>query len=661
MHQGLISLKEEDQNWLFEDVIPTQPKYIRLFSLRALYQILSRDDCTSIKQTMIDAVSDDSELRAETTQLFAPRQMSDIEDDYLMKKKQKDADWDAFRKETTARINDIETANDVDFMIKVFHSLKPSSRSYSEIPVTTFAIINEDVATAFKSGSIAYWKKTSMEKSVGSTSTLVKDAFLLFGLGCAIRENPTLEEYAPPLIHKAIADGLKDLNFPEWLPVLCEAHPSIAIKSIQEHLAEVIENTHPGAAHAFQIVKDISRAQRLQPLLGDWLIEQVGKFIDVAGNNWAIEVVECLLSVETISPRLATIAKRIVCTGDSQYHDRWLDVWLATAPQPAWEYFKGQYATDPDNKRTMLLFAARHGQRTTHSFGRFLSYCVTHSLTNILKELLEDMYCCVQPEDDINHRGAYTPSSRDNAQSFRNEVLHALATIPGDDSFRSLIAFRDGLASKISKDNITRMIEEKRFRESEYPLFQSEFVQFTRDCAIVPKTADDLFNLAVRVLDHIKQDIENGDNSPHGLPVFRPDTHEFAVQKYFAAEIARRDRKRYVVSREIEVDGQKRVDIRFQCPGMGPVNVEVKCAHKWDFSSLEKALQDQLVGLYMKSENSKHGILLLVNAGLDWKWDRNSKDFNALIRSLEENAEKLRKGNPGTIRGLSVCSVDVTA
>src|SRR5206468_6203555 len=94
-------------------------------------------------------------------------------------------------------------------------------------------------------------------------------------------------------------------------------------------------------------------------------------------------------------------------------------------------------------------------------------------------------------------------------------------------------------------------------------------------------------------------------------PPDKPITEE-PVQNLVARELEQHARSQYTVVREPEVLRKKKPDIRCLNPSCrGPVTTEVKIAERWSRAELEAAITDQLVGTYMRANNSTHGGLLV--------------------------------------------------
>jgi len=85
------------------------------------------------------------------------------------------------------------------------------------------------------------------------------------------------------------------------------------------------------------------------------------------------------------------------------------------------------------------------------------------------------------------------------------------------------------------------------------------------------------------------------------------------VQVWMADRLRLKQGRSYSVERESHVVDEKEPDIRLRSKVTdASLPIEVKIAEKWTLEQLEEALADQLCGQYLRSNDARHGILLLV-------------------------------------------------
>ena len=181
-----------------------------------------------------------------------------------------------------------------------------------------------------------------------------------------------------------------------------------------------------------------------------------------------------------------------------------------------------------------------------------------------------------------------------------------------------------------------------------------------------PRSGDDLFGVALDRLADAKLRVETGELSYGGVLKAAHDNkvlHEEHLQVFLAGELDRDSRRQYSVHREVEVRHRKEPDIRIAQGGVdGAVSIEVKVADSWTLPQLRRALSEQLVGRYLGSPQSGHGVLLLGYFGKSYwctegRKGRNS--FRQVIELLQEDSSTLKELRP-EIEGLAVVGIDFT-
>lgn len=192
------------------------------------------------------------------------------------------------------------------------------------------------------------------------------------------------------------------------------------------------------------------------------------------------------------------------------------------------------------------------------------------------------------------------------------------------------------------------------------PWSEAEVVQFAALHERDPATGEELFRIALDRLRDIKADIERGDFSDRAL--FRPRMDETDMQKWLSGRLERESRRRYSVVREAEVDQRKRPDIRLHHPDAGYVSVEIKPVDqsRYSYNELVDALENQLVGQYMRAAGSRHGLLVIGMLKVR-RWDPRDGSgrigFPDLIQRLNERAAALVRER-SDIESLKVVGID---
>jgi hypothetical protein len=171
---------------------------------------------------------------------------------------------------------------------------------------------------------------------------------------------------------------------------------------------------------------------------------------------------------------------------------------------------------------------------------------------------------------------------------------------------------------------------------------------YTRD----PRTEGELFDQVMARLEEIRECLEGGPFSDRVL--FATGMKEKHLQIWLAARLDDTPRRRFIprfaVTREPQVDDEKRTDLEVSCAA-GKVCIEIKpldSSRTYSANSLRDTLKDQLVGQYLKGRNSRHGVLVLFRLDKK-KWQipdgANDGEFEDLVKYLKAQATQIKAQN----------------
>ena len=145
--------------------------------------------------------------------------------------------------------------------------------------------------------------------------------------------------------------------------------------------------------------------------------------------------------------------------------------------------------------------------------------------------------------------------------------------------------------------------------DAEFPLFEAEdVIALESRYEASPQDRDGLFDVMIDRLDDLQYDLARHDFSDRRT-VQRIDA-ESEMQRTLARRIREKANGTYIVTREEEVADGKRTDIRLLTTnGNQKTVIEVKIVDHWTLKQLEEALQEQLMGKYLRHANCKAGCL----------------------------------------------------
>ena len=235
--------------------------------------------------------------------------------------------------------------------------------------------------------------------------------------------------------------------------------------------------------------------------------------------------------------------------------------------------------------------------------------------------------------------------------------------IPGRETVDTLLALRKEPEWKRYDERLLVWAERRAAQDGDLnPWAPVDVAEFEERFERPVRSRSDLYEIAIDQLAALKDELEDGDFSSRDL--LRQDERERAderlVQNWFARELKKAARHRYTVHREEEVIDENEPDIRLSSERAdGPTSIEIKVANSWNLDQLESALEDQLVGKYMRDQHSRHGILLLTRHGKRTEWGEQQLGFLQLVQHLQQKAADLRE-RVRAIDNLTVVAVDLT-
>ena len=284
---------------------------------------------------------------------------------------------------------------------------------------------------------------------------------------------------------------------------------------------------------------------------------------------------------------------------------------------------------------------------------------------NVLGQLTLYAHRFVRPVEDVVHEGTFTPGIRDEAEDARRTLLNGLLGTPGPTARNVILDLADQDEFAEMSDRLRRLAEERVADDAEFECaFSPGDVNalFNRHEG-PPQGRDDLFAIMNDRLEDLGYDLAHHDFTDR-VTVCRI-TRESEIQRVLALRLHERRNNLYVVTREEEVADQKQPDIRLSVvDAKHRAAIEVKIADNWTLRELERALDEQLVGQYLRHENCSVGCLLLTYHGRKGHWvdsDRGLRmEFAGVVRLLKEQADQRERDSMYSIR-VSVFGLDLTA
>ncbi|MBI1817261.1 MAG: hypothetical protein HYR72_20000 [Deltaproteobacteria bacterium] len=464
----------------------------------------------------------------------------------------------------------------------------------------------------------------------------------------------------------AVRYAVNEINgFPPWFGDLVARRPD----AVHRVLSQCIQGEWQFAAdreHVHEVMADLAwRGDALVPLVRDTLIDLLRA--SDPPNRWILQFALTILlrGAQPMCSELTTIAReraqQAMPGGPS------LVMWLAVllqldAPSALDLIEQGTDGSWPDPDQTMTrLCAALNG-----SLGGFEAVPAIskpdYAMPIHLRRFIPLVFRHIRPRDDIERAGSgvYSPGERDWAQDFRNGLLIRLSALHSEEARRVLSELIGDPALSNTRDWAAHLLDDLTQKLADSPPWTANDVRcFSAEYERDAKTDGDLFKIACDRFGDIKRDVEESDNSLR--EELRADDDELVFRRWLARKLNERSRQRYTVPQEEEIDLRQRPDLRIENPRTAPVSIEVKWADKLALAELLERLENQLVGQYLRANNSRYGIYILGTFGRKGYWEESASGrrlaFEEVVDVIRRRASEL-EGARSDVSGIDVVSVD---
>ena len=573
----------------------------------------------------------------------------------------------------------------------------PSSR-YGEV---RFEVLEKEagpeIAQAIREGFSRVWRERQPEfKEHEPRTTYHITAAGLQGLQLELGEGKDLPQLTKDEIKRAIQYGAFEINgYPKWFWPLVAVHQVVA----GQVLAQMVKQANAGAVsleHAQHVLTSLGDAPpavqtKVAPLAWTFIVQR---------PSLSTYVVERLLTVATevpgVTPRAEFEAAALekmqtafegplptneelaqAARAQRKQSAVWAASWLAAYPTAFCKAAAKWLRQAPVDARAFIFQLAAHLGTDNGARAVRLAKTGNEGVT-ALASLYEWTLATVRPEEDIERPSgeAYSPGDRDHAERLRDALIPAIAAAKSQLAYEVIDKLR--LASKGPREIYLRGVQ-FGMREAQFarpPLAQLKYGDFERNF-----TADvtDNLSFAMKVesdLLAVKYDIEQGEYSlrrfftevvlkKRPLNSIEGDKEGLALEADFqsllASELHHHSEGIYSVTVEPHTAESKRRDVLCSKGDMF-VSIELKMSKRWTLDKYEEALEQQLVGQYMRHRKATTGFLVVVlqEEGRTWSDPKTGKklDFKALLALLREKA--LRLESKDRRRYLRVIGIDAT-
>jgi hypothetical protein len=533
-------------------------------------------------------------------------------------------------------------------------------------------MLGKPVAAALRDALVKHWhswvpQRKSLKSRDELNRILISDCMGIAGIGLEASADPRwAEKLTPDEATRAAVLATLELNgFPPWIGQLAAAQPSevrnLLMGEIRAELADPIPRDRYG------ILEDVARADdtTINLLADDLLGELRGS---------------AAIPLAALKPMVATIV-RAVRNRPAEFVALALDRFkTGTDVAVAGLYFQAAFALDStlatEALMTRLDALTPADQKILGTqvlpgmFGgpfNFSDLPLGDVKFADLKRLVLIAFRTVRVDDDnVRPSGqVYSPDLRDNAEQARGIAFQRLTETPGRATFDTLFSLESEPDFPVPRARLVELALSRAVQDSESASWSpAQVVGFERTSKTQPSTPKDLQQVALRRLTDIQHDLLHHDFAQGATFKGLPD--ETAVQIWAAHQLSTVSGPSYTVERESHVVDEKAPDVRLRSKvGDARLPIEIKVAEDWTLKKLEAALNDQLCGRYLRAQDARHGILLLVHKNARPQgWEDTAAGvfltFEQVVDRLRRTAAEIAGRDPGAPQP-EIAVLDVTS
>jgi hypothetical protein len=347
----------------------------------------------------------------------------------------------------------------------------------------------------------------------------------------------------------------------------------------------------------------------------------------------------------------------------------WAGYWLSRDPSGFTTWITEKARTEPElAQRFIYDFAVYLGDERR---GNRESILTTDAGLTALKTLYLFVAKVVAHEGDPVRREmvVYASGGREYAERLREQLLHLIGRIDSEAAYTVLEEIRKKIKHTFTRTRIRWLqfdMQERRYGPA--ILSPPAFEDFEKSLSL-PFADDRGFAVAIhRDLFAVKYQVERGEFSPRrffskvSYQNIRSSKERLALERDFQRLLGREmefaSNGRYSVFMEPVLPEDTRRDIAL-ARGSLRGSIELKMSLRWSIAHYEEALEDQLVGKYMRNRNANIGFLVIVlQQPRTWRQHGKTVTFDQLLNQLTRRASVIMQSHSGMY--LRVIGIDAT-
>ncbi len=453
-------------------------------------------------------------------------------------------------------------------------------------------------------------------------------------------------------------------GLPDWTASLVSAWPAAVEKVLAQEIASDLDNPTPGIH--YQALENVARGDEsltrlMAPTL--WREMQARRDLTQLALRPMLSVLMLGLPDSDKQAFNAVALDRFRTTDDPHVSAQYLGAAFAINASPATDALLAKLELLGEAEKTALvervlpkIFGSRQSRPT-----------VTNGSLELvtLERLVLLAYRTVRVENDHDRakHGVYSPDERDEAQEARSTAFSRLVSTPGRAAFDAILRLLEVPDFPVPAFRLRALAHERAAQDAEHAAWAAdELFKFEQQFERPPVTGRELQLVALQRLEDLQHELIHGDFQQSATLSALPD--ERAVQNWMADRLRQAQATSYSIEREVHVAGEKEPDLRLRAKvSDASVATEIKIAESWTLAELEHALVHQLCGQYLRAEDGREGILLLVHQTRrpkGWKTpDGTYLTFEAVVHHLSVLAARIRRESPSGPQP-EVAAIDVS-
>jgi hypothetical protein len=480
-------------------------------------------------------------------------------------------------------------------------------------------MLGAEAAAALRDAIMQHWrlwrprlKSTKVGSERNQMSSM--DCMGITGVSLEARARPRWAERlsSDEAILAASYATLEINGFPSWLSELAAAKPTEVRRVLVGEIAAELDGPKP--RDRYDALEDVSRADKpIIELMAPALFDELERRDDLTAAALAP-----MLSI--IAPGLRENRQQFVQLAIDRFnnavdaHVRALYLGSAFAVDSATAMDALMARLDTLGVRDQTALVERMLPSIFGTGFRDMNIAQPDISFETLERLVAIAFRTIRTEDDHNRRSGevFSPDARDNAEHARSAAFNQLMAIPGRATFDALLRLAENPDCPITKPRLHELAGARAAQDSESaPWLPAETIAFEQTAETAPSTAKDLQRVALRRLEDMQHELLHGDFAQGVMVKALPK--ETAVQNWVADRLRLKQGRAYSVEREPHVADEKEPDVRLRAKVTdASLAIEIKVPEKWKLKALEEALTDQLCGRYLRAQDARYGILLLV-------------------------------------------------